>query len=278
MKTVIYSHNRGNAVLSLRQSLAAALDTREVPIIPANTVKLRGHNTINLINWGASAWPVPHNWVSDNPARRFNILNITEAVYKAGNKLKAFQEFNDAGVSTLEYTQDRTTVLNWLTEGRPVVARTVLRGSGGEGIIIMESLEDFVEAPVYTLYTKKKYEYRVHVFQGRVIDVQQKRHRRDAAPVPAIDGSRSKIRNLANGWVFCREDIQYDTDVNILRDISVNAVSSLGLDFGAVDIIYNSHYNRYYVLEVNTAPGLEGTTLDNYTNAMVGWIREQGQL
>ena len=50
-----------------------------------------------------------------------------------------------------------------------------------------------------------------------------------------------------------------------VRDtIAVNAVKALGLDFGAVDIIYNEKENQYYVLEVNTAPGLEGTTLIKY--------------
>jgi D-alanine-D-alanine ligase-like ATP-grasp enzyme len=36
------------------------------------------------------------------------------------------------------------------------------------------------------------------------------------------------------------------------------------LDFGAVDVIWNEKEDKYYVLEVNTACGLEGTTLDKY--------------
>jgi len=49
--------------------------------------------------------------------------------------------------------------------------------------------------------------------------------------------------------------------------VALAAVSALGLDFGAVDIIYNEHENQYYVLEVNTAPGLEGTTVEKYAEA-----------
>ena len=45
-------------------------------------------------------------------------------------------------------------------------------------------------------------------------------------------------------------------------------MESIGLDFGAVDVIYNGHSNRAYVLEINTAPGLTGTTLDNYAAAL----------
>jgi hypothetical protein len=41
----------------------------------------------------------------------------------------------------------------------------------------------------------------------------------------------------------------------------------LELDFGAVDLIWNENQNVVYVLEVNTAPGMEGTTLENYCDA-----------
>jgi glutathione synthase/RimK-type ligase-like ATP-grasp enzyme len=37
-----------------------------------------------------------------------------------------------------------------------------------------------------------------------------------------------------------------------------------GLDFGAVDVIWNERQQRAYVLEINSAPGLEGTTIDDY--------------
>ena len=50
-----------------------------------------------------------------------------------------------------------------------------------------------------------------------------------------------------------------------LRTTAEHAVEALGLDFGAVDIMY--HENTFYVLEVNTAPGLTRTrTLEAYAN------------
>jgi D-alanine-D-alanine ligase-like ATP-grasp enzyme len=48
---------------------------------------------------------------------------------------------------------------------------------------------------------------------------------------------------------------------------AIKAVNCLGLYFGAADVIWNDKEQRAYVLEVNTAPGLEGTTLENYANA-----------
>ena len=40
-------------------------------------------------------------------------------------------------------------------------------------------------------------------------------------------------------------------------------LAKTGLDFGAVDVIYTKD-ERVYVLEINTAPGLEGQTVLDY--------------
>ena len=75
------------------------------------------------------------------------------------------------------------------------------------------------------------------------------------------------IRNIHTGWVYCRDN--YIPDPTSIQ-LAIDAVQAVGLDFGAVDLIYNQHYNQFYILEVNTAPGLEGTTLINYVNAFIG--------
>ena len=118
-----------------------------------------------------------------------------------------------------------------------------------------------VDAPLYTKYIKKADEYRIHVFDGRVIDVQQKRKRR-SIPNEEID---YQIRNTAGGWVYCRDNVDCPTSCN---DLAIRAVAALGLDFGAVDIGYNRHDKSPCVYEVNTAPGLEGTTLTKYREAI----------
>ncbi len=58
-----------------------------------------------------------------------------------------------------------------------------------------------------------------------------------------------------------------------LLNLGCHAVSALGLDFGAADIIQDKH-GKLYVLEVNTAPGLtsdDGVAV--YANAFVAWDR-----
>ena len=44
---------------------------------------------------------------------------------------------------------------------------------------------------------------------------------------------------------------------------------AVGLKFGAVDLIWNELENKSYVLEINTAPGLTGATLEKYAQAIV---------
>lgn len=180
--------------------------------------------------------------------------------------MSAFQAFQAAGIEEIpSFTTERAVASTWVLGGSVVVCRTSLNGHSGAGITVAAREEDLVDAPLYVLYRKKKLEYRVHVAFGQVIDVQQKRKRSDYAG--DIDYA---VRNHHTGWVYCREGV---VDAPARDSLAVRAVSALGLDFGAVDIIYNEYLNCYYLLEVNTAPGLEGTTVEKYTAAFAAKIR-----
>lgn len=196
-------------------------------------------------------------------------LNPISSTSKAGNKLSAFQAFQQAGVPTPDWTADKAVAEGWGRSGSVVVCRTVLNGHSGRGIVLADTPEKLVNCPLYTKYKKKRKEFRVHVFQGKVIDTSEKRKRRVEARPSNFDGY---IRNLANGWVFCRDGIVRPQG---LDECAIGACNALGLDFGAVDVIWNERENKCYVLEVNTAPGLQGTTLENYAQAIYQWIKNQ---
>jgi D-alanine-D-alanine ligase-like ATP-grasp enzyme len=89
----------------------------------------------------------------------------------------------------------------------------------------------------------------------RVVLVQRK------ARDPRCDNPNWKVRNHDNGFIFVRNDV--DPDPQVVEQ-AVKAVVALGLDFGAADIIWNEKQKRAVVLEVNTAPGLEGSTINDY--------------
>ena len=124
-----------------------------------------------------------------------------------------------------------------------------------------ENAGELVNAPLYTRYVPKQDEYRVHVFGGRVIAVQRKARRND------VENPNWRIRNHANGFVFAREGVVAPQQV---IEQSIMAVAALGLDFGGVDVIFNRHRDTAYVLEINTACGLEGQTVNDYADAIRG--------
>jgi glutathione synthase/RimK-type ligase-like ATP-grasp enzyme len=180
----------------------------------------------------------------------------------ASDKLRTFNQWSLHGVPCPEWTTDIEEAKGWLvdtTNSPTVFCRTLTRAHSGRGIAIARLPEEVVPAPLYTKYIKKKKEFRVHVFNRQVIDVQEKRLSSNAPQGNFL------IRNHANGFVFCREDL---VEPSSLRSVALAAVSALSLDFGAVDIIYNEKQDQCYALEVNSAPGLEGTTLEKYTNAI----------
>ena len=70
---------------------------------------------------------------------------------------------------------------------------------------------------------------------------------------------------MNNGFIFARNEIQIPEDVTVQ---ATKAFEITGLDFGAVDVIYNERQSAAYVLEINTAPGLEGTTDTDYAQML----------
>jgi hypothetical protein len=203
-----------------------------------------------IVNWGSSK---PADWVHDH------VLNESEPVRRASNKFHAFAALSCENVSTVPWTANKELALEWLSDGSTVVVRNVLTGHSGDGIIIVEKGNlELPDAPLYTKYIFKVREFRVHATRDKVIDTQQKVRDPDQEP------KTWKIRSHANGFIFQRGNIQ----ANQARDdLAVQAVKVLGLDFGAVDIVEDKKGN-FYVLEVNTAPGLEGQTIESYTQAL----------
>ncbi len=104
----------------------------------------------------------------------------------------------------LEYTTSYDTAVEWVNAGKVVVCRTKLNGHSGAGIVIAARPEEVVHGcPLFVVYKKKKSEFRVHVAFGSVIDVQQKRQRKD------YDGSVDyAVRNHHTGWVYTRGDVE----------------------------------------------------------------------
>ncbi len=178
--------------------------------------------------------------------------------YRGIDKVSQFRAFTKAGISCPAFA----TTLDGARElpSKSVVVRELIDSSEGHGITICVKDEVSIHAPLYTEYIPKKKEYRVHVWDSKVIDVQEKRRKNGAE-------GNTQIRNTANGYVFCRDGVAVSKE---LLDLGTSAVAALDRTNGAVDIIYNEHRGKCYVLEVNSRPGMCGTTVEKYADAIVG--------
>lgn len=247
MKTFLYQYKAGSASAKV---LAQALGIKRIKVKGS---KFKPNPRKRIINWGSSSTP--------NDYLRCHVLNPPEAVGLAANKLYSIRAFDERNVSTVAWCKTKADAAKLIEDGETIVCRTKLTGNSGEGIVIAETVDQLVDAPLYTVYKKKQQEYRVHVFNGEVIDTQRKARKRD---VPD-DQVNWKVRNLDGGFIFARNE-DHEVPAMVLEE-GVKAVGALGLDFGAVDVIWNDKDTKAYVLEVNTAPGLMGTTLEKYVEA-----------
>lgn len=221
-RLLIISHNYGDAVKKLKQELNAVVRTKKSRRYGEKVSQGNG-----VINWGTIHF----------------------------DKLLQFKLLTENNVRTVQWTTDKNTATKWKDEGSSVFCRMLLNSSKGKGIVMFSGSE---AAPLYTRFLNAKFEYRIHVFDEKVIHIQQKRRK-----VGWETDRKFGIRNLDNGYIFACTDIYQPTDDVLAQAIA--AVKALGLEFGAVDIL--QYKNEGYVLEVNTAPGLEGTTLSKYVEA-----------
>ena len=178
------------------------------------------------------------------------------------DKLTQYRWFKDNEIPALEFTQDVAVVNQWLAEGATVFGRKFLNSSCGKGIVVIaDNGEDYELCPVYTKYKKKKREFRVHVFKSTVVSVTEKKRRK------GFEGEQdTKIRNLANGYVFCQT---VENEPEGLRELALRAAKVSPSDFRGVDIGFNEKKQELFVIEVNSAPGIQGSNLQKYINTIL---------
>lgn len=258
IKYYVFPYKAGSRSAS---ALSAALGGRVLKVTGSKFVPGKYRK---VINWGSSDCP-------------WECLNGDYYVGVASNKLNFFNLIfaQDDPPRIPTFTTSREIAQGWLggsnqhTTGfrcSAVVAREKLTGHSGEGIVIVEKGGELPPAPLYVEYVPKDAEYRIHVFNGEVIDVQRKV--RDASKEP-LDW---RVRSHHNGFIFTRSTAGGDRHADVcpkdVLDQAVKAMASSGLTFGGVDVIWNKKREKAYVLEINTACGLEGETPDIYARAI----------
>jgi hypothetical protein len=200
-----------------------------------------------IINWGNR---------SAFPRIRGTLGNMPESVQSCVDKINTFRVLDGL---TPEYTYDRGQATRWIEEGSTVYCRTITTGREGRGIVVAERSEMVCEAPLYTKRFKHTREYRVHVINGEVIQVVQKRKRNGSDADPRIRSNRD--------WVFARTLTGSPEEVERVKAVALEGARRLGVHFGAFDVLYSVKQEKAVILECNTAPGLDRTSALLYAEA-----------
>ncbi len=210
------------------------------------TVNPRYTQRHTIINWGSTL-----EFVAGR------IINHPLMVRHTTNKLRTFDILSNMRCIP-EYTNSQDVARRWTGDGHTVYCRTIVDGREGAGIVLAKTPEEVVGAPLYTKRFKNSKEYRVHVAFGKAIQVVQKKKRNGTNADPNIRSN--------DNWVFARNISGVPDEV--VRQ-AILAVTTLGLDFGAVDVVWSIKNQKACVLEVNTAPGLDQTSANIYAKAFV---------
>jgi glutathione synthase/RimK-type ligase-like ATP-grasp enzyme len=219
-----------------------------------------------VLNWGFRG-VAP---VLENSSSNFTLLNKPIAVDRASDKIATLRLLKQNNVAHVKFFLNKDDAIKACEEGNIIYCRTITRGREGKGIVLARKPEEIVDARLYTEYFKNDKEYRIHVFNGKVIDeVQKKSMSSERMAQKGITKTEDSdyIRNLKKAWSFCRQGVVAE---DIVKETAIKATEALGLDFAAVDISYNSETDQCAVLELNTAPGQKrpSSTHYSYTKAI----------
>lgn len=176
--------------------------------------------------------------------------NLAQLNARAGtfNKLQELQLLGEKGVRTVPLTARLSHYESTLL----LMGRSI-HHTRGTDIRVYEPHTLIGRHDFYTQIIPKRREFRVWAYRRTCIGVYEK-----VLTYPKKLGRKGRSRevwNWRNGYAY--EFRRASEMPEALKAIGRSAVDALGLDFGAADVIEGSN-GQYYVLEVNTAPGVEG--------------------
>lgn len=152
-----------------------------------------------------------------------------------------------------------------------LVLRHNLTGHSGGGIELVKrrdfTWEKYPNLRLLSHYMPERTEWRVHIgrswykdtegctqCQDNILTIQRKLKKK------GVEVS-NEVRNHQNGWIYSHNQGAEASEA--VREAALQAFNAYGVDFAALDVIETPD-GGVYVLEANTAPGLEGSTINAY--------------
>jgi len=208
-----------------------------------------------LFNWGYWGCKLPIYYLFSY------IVNSDRSVYQTADKVLAYQIMQEHQIPVPDWTITHCSakILLDLAPTHTILARKN-HCKGGRGIQVVSNPDEIPYADFYTVFIDKQWEGRAHVFQGKILDIVEKR------PL-TVDAINSVAWNKKQGFKFFHELSITSEQVKTAKELSARAVNIFQLDFGVVDIILD--HGQFYILEVNTAPGVSiPRTIEAYVEGL----------
>lgn len=151
-------------------------------------------------------------------------------------------------------------------ESFPWIARKYYHARGVDAIFLktkgsmLKRMKRLKKRHYLVKYVPKVAEFRVHVLGNDIAGISEKVRYANVRSVNEEDGNPNEISLIAHPHIWCRYRgwVQIDYEgghYETLKELGIKSVELLRYDFGAVDIILDVH-DRFYVLEINSAPRL----------------------
>ena len=241
-----------------------------------------------------------------------SVLNHPDKIRDNRNKFKALGVMKKAGVKVADFVAAED-ILKDLASKKglrlPVVGRTKFH-QGGKGFWTCLSkfqVQDAIGkgAQYFQNYIPIMDEFRLHIFGDKLLYAVKKVQRKNMTEAfkeqhgekiaataekgkqkldkATVDYVLEKmagrvqpdpdmiVRSNMKGWKFSHVK---SNNVNAaMKDEAVKALRAVGLDFGAVDCCLDEDGSPW-IIEINSAPGLEGTPFQAYVDAFTAKINE----
>lgn len=219
-----------------------------------------------LVNYGCSLAPV---WWDELPSH-CRVFNTPAQVAVSADKIKMMKKFMETIPGHhLEFYTDKADAQAALDSGKTIVARGLIRSHSGRGIQLCPP-STLPDARLYTVLKRASglREYRVFLWDGKAIAVvQKKRKGRDKllemAPPHEVETwwesrIRQVVRSWNNGWAFITRSLDVPADDPVFSTIAESVAPLLG--WGCVDVLVGTRTKNWWVVEINSAPGLRSET------------------
>lgn len=277
MLYVLYKNTGVHSGRALRKMLAGLVSEQVKGGYPKRFASLvrAGEKPSMIINLG----------VTDDLPYEGEFINDQDMVRAASNKRKARQIFAEQGIPAPVLYLEPSAVTK---DDLPVIGRTSYHHKG-RGFWYCKTLPDVRRAARdgathFLEFIPNTREYRVHTFIKRKYLETEGRETEHYVSIKISEkvwqgeGQPNRLEPQKNhnfGWTFLGPQNRREEELDLVRHAAKQAIAALGIDFGAVDVMYRIRTKEAYVLEVNSSPSLSddnANTCEVYANRILKTI------